>query len=483
MQLPAIFLVPLVVMLLFSCQEGNSISEISDLESSAEVDPVDFDLDRIKERGVLRAIIDNNSTSYFIYKGEPMGYEYELLTRFAESQGLKLELVISPDLRTVFDMLNDGKGDVIAYNLTVTKERSEKLAFATNHSLVRQVLVQRKPENWRDLKIHEIENLLIRNPIELIGKEVVVRGSSAFVPRLKSLSEEIGGDIIIHEEQAGVSSEALMERVAEGSIRYTVADENVALINATYYPILDVQTPVSFSQRIAWAVRKNAPQLLEEINNWIGRMKKTPDYNVIYDKYYRNPKNYLERVSSGYIAVEGGPLSLYDDLIKQAADTLGWDWRFLAALVFRESKFDPKAKSWVGAVGLMQLMPNTAKAYGVRDLYEPAQNIMGGTKHLQWLEKYWSDKVLDSLERQKFVLASYNVGHEHVLDAQNLAEKYSRNPMVWDDNVAYFLLQKSRAEYFKDPIVRRGYCRGEEPYNYVKEIEYLYKQYSMIIEI
>ena len=375
MQLPCVFLIPLSAMLIFSCQEDSPITEPPQTQSSNEVDPVQFDWDRIKERGVLRAIIDNSSTSYFIYKGRPMGYEYDLLTRFAQSQGFKLELVISPDLQAVFDMLNDGTGDVIAYNLTVTKERSQRLAFATNHSLVRQVLVQRKPENWRDLKIHEIENHLIRNPIELIGKNVVVRRKSAFVPRLQSLSEEIGGEIIIYEDQASVRSEALIRKVAEGNIDYTIADENVALVNATYYPILDVQTPVSFSQRIAWAVRKNAPQLLEEINTWIGQMKKTPDYNVIYNKYYRSPKNYLARVSSGFVAVEGGHLSGYDDLIRQAADTLGWDWRLLAALVFRESKFDPKAKSWVGATGLMQLMPKTGKAYGVQPLGDLPQRL------------------------------------------------------------------------------------------------------------
>ena len=173
----------------------------------------------------------------------------------------------------------------------------------------------------------------------------------------------------------------------------------------------------------------------------------------------------------------------YDDLIKQAADSIGWDWRLLAALIFRESKFNPKAKSWVGALGLMQLMPRTGRSYGVSNFFDPEENIMGGTKHLQWLENYWSDKVLDSLERRKFVLASYNVGQGHVLDAQNLAEKYSRNPTVWDDNVAYFLLQKSRAQYYKDPVVKRGYCRGEEPFNYVREIYNLFERYEGIIEI
>ncbi len=183
------------------------------------------------------------------------------------------------------------------------------------------------------------------------------------------------------------------------------------------------------------------------------------------------------------VAVDGGALSAYDDLIKQAADSLDWDWRLLAALIFRESKFDPEAKSWVGASGLMQLMPRTGKAYGVENFLDPAQNIMGGTKHIQWLENFWSNKVPDSVERHKFILGSYNVGQGHVLDAQNLAEKYSRNPMVWDDNVAYFLLQKSRSEYFRDPVVKHGYCRGAEPFNYVREIYSLYEQYRMIIEI
>jgi len=445
-------------------------------------EPVDFDLQQIKERGSIKAIIDNNSTGYFIYKGQPMGYDYELLTLFASDLGVKLELVLSSDIERIFNLLDGGEGDLIAYNLTVTKNRKKRVSFSLHHNLVRQVLVQKKPVGWRKMKIHQIEKTLIRNPIDLIGKEVYVRRNSAHVPRLRNLSDEIGGDILVIEDYREVRSEELIKKVNDEEIDYTVADENIALVNATYYPDLDVQTPISFPQRISWAVRRNSKSLLDALNNWIEYKKTTAEYHEIYKKYFRDPKRYLKRAKSDFLAVQGGKLSEYDNLIREGADSLEWDWRLLAAQCYQESRFNPKAKSWAGAKGLFQLMPKTGKNYGVRNFFNPRQNVMGAVQHIQWLEAYWQDKIKDDEERVKFVLGSYNAGHGHVMDAVRLTRKYSRNPLIWDQNVDYFLLRKARPEYFNDPVVKYGYCRGEEPVVYVKNIMDLFEQYQLLIE-
>jgi membrane-bound lytic murein transglycosylase F len=444
------------------------------------VPPVSFDFDQIKERGYLIALIDNSSTGLFLYKGKTMGYEYELLKMFTDSIGVDLKINIVTNLEEAFELLNKGEGDIMAYNLTVTKERKEKVSFTHYHNLVRLMLVQRKPDNWREMKLHEIENELIRNPVDLIGKYVYVRYQSSYLDRLINLSDEIGGDIVIIEDEPEIETEQIIKKVAQGEIDYTVVEEDIAMLNATYHSILDVKTAVSFPQQIAWAVRKNAPLLLDTLNNWIIEMRKHPDYNTVYNKYFKSTRSSRRRMKSEFSTLGGGLLSPFDEYFMEAADTLGWDWRLLAAQAFKESKFDPEARSWAGAVGLMQLLPVTAKGYGVTDLLDPEENIKAGTAHLLWLTEIWKEMIDDPEERIKFVLASYNVGHGHVRDARHLTEKYGGDPSDWE-NVAEYLLKKSQPSYYNDPVVEFGYCRGTEPVQYVDIIYDTFENYQSLV--
>lgn len=465
-----------------ACRNNTPGSKIETVLKEEEREPVDFDFDKVKKRGSLIAVVDNSSTGYFIYRGQPMGYEYDLLKRLADDLSVSLKIKLTADLEQAFEMLNTGEADLMAYHLTVTKERSERVAFTEAHTEVRQVLIQRKPDNWRSLKVHELENSLIRSTLDLVGKEVYSRKGSSYSARLLNLSEEIGGDIIILEQAGQTDTETLIQRVAKGDIDYTVADEDVGLINATYYPNIDAKTPISFPQRIAWAVRKNAPQLRDSINDWLTNMKASPDFNVIYNRYFKYRKSQNLRAHSIYSSAGGLQISPYDDLIRGGAKSLSLDWMLLASLIYQESKFDPEAESWAGAKGLMQLTDVSLERYNVEDAFDPEENMEGGMEFLSWLEDLWSDKVPDENERLKFVLASYNVGQGHVLDAVKLAKKYGKNPQVWDDNVAYFLLQKTKPEFYNDPVVKFGYCRGNEPVNYVEEILERYERYETAYE-
>ena len=465
-----------------SCKRGIESKTIEVSEESQPdplygynpADPMIFDLDKIKERGYMTAIVDNSSTGMFVYRGEPMGYEYDLLTLFAKSIGVEIRFEVTPSLDQGYTKLNDGRGDVLAYNLSVIKPRRQFMDFTIPHNFVKQVLVQRKPDSWRKMKLHEIEKTLIRNPVYLIGKEVNVRKSSAYTARLQNLSNEIGGDIVIAEEFGELETEALIALVANGSITYTVADEDVALVNARYYPNIDVKTAISFPQQIAWGIRKQSPQLMDTLNSWLQGMKSTNEYYAIYDKYFRSTRKSNKRVKSDFFTTDAERLSPYDDLIKSNAQQMGWDWLLLAAQISKESRFDEKAKSWVGAKGLMQLMPKTGESYGIDDFYDPVQNIEAGVQHLQWLQGVWKD--VDEKERIKFVLASYNVGHGHVKDAVALAIKYQKDPKDWD-NIAEYLILKSHKKYNTDPVVKYGYCRGNEPVEYVEDILNRYEQY------
>lgn len=439
---------------------------------------VELDLDEIKKRGYITALVDNNSFSYFIYKGSPMGYEYELLKLLAKDLKVELKLKVISGVERGIRQLNTGEGDILAFPLTITKERTQYVNFTSPLFTSYQVLVQRKPENWQALTQDEIDRNIIRDAHQLIGKEVHVMKSSSFTERLNNLSHEIGGDIHIVEDSANAESESLIRQVALGTIDYTVADHPIAMVNANYYPNIDVNTTLSLPQQIAWSVRKNSPKLLTAINTWQTKVKKEPTFMVIYNRYFKSPRTSLLRARSNYSSLFGGnKISRYDDLIKQGAEKLNWDWRLLAAIIYQESRFINDGESWAGARGLMQLMPETAKRFGATNPNDPKQNIKAGVNYLKHLDKYWAKNITDPEERLKFILASYNAGLTHIIDACELTKKYDKDALRWID-VEFFLLKKSDPNYYRDEAVAAGYCKCEEPVNYIKNVMNTYEEYT-----
>lgn len=468
----------ILLSLLLSCNSGSSKKE---KRRKGKSELIQRDLDEIKKEGVLNVITTYSSTSYFLYKGQAMGYEYDLLKRFTKHLGVELNLIVSKDIETMCEELNNGQVDLVAHGLTITQTRKEQLQFSDYLYLTRQVLVQKKPDNWRKMKWAAVQKSLIHDAIDLIGDTVSVRANSSYIHRLANLSEELGGEIYIDTLPGNLSTDRIIEMVVNGDIKYTVADDNIASINASYYPILNIDVPISFSQRNAWAMRKNSPQLENALNEWIRMMKKETVYYVIYNKYFKNEKNFRRRENSDFYSLNNNKISQYDDLIKTHADSLKWDWRLMASIIYQESKFNPESESWAGAQGLMQMMPATAKRFNVEDLTDPEENLAGGTRLLELL---WNrfDEIPDSIQRIKLTLASYNCGYSHVVDAQKLAQKMGVKSDVWDENVEEMILKLSYPENYNKPFIEHGYVRGIEPFTYVKQIFSRYEHYTQFIE-
>ena len=439
------------------------------------------DFDEIVANGKLKVLIAYSATSYFLYRGQTMGYEYELLKRLAKKLNLELEIQVSRNLDEMLDELQHGNIDLVAHGLAVTQERKEQVAFIDYLYLTKQVLVQRKPDNWRKLTLDKIKESMIQDPIELIGDTVSVRKNSSYLKRLLNLSKEIGGDIVIDTLEGTISTDEIIKQVVDKKIKYTVADGNLAKINASHNPILDVSVPVSFSQRIAWAVRADSPKLLEKINSWIEEEKKGSDYYVIYNKYFENERNFKHRAKSEFYSLNKNQISAYDELIKEHAKELGWDWRLLASLVYQESQFQPNDSSWAGARGLMQMMPATAEELGVKNLGDPGESLRGGTAYLGQLYGNF-EMIADSVQRIKFTMASYNCGYQHVKDAQNLAELDGLDKYTWDDNVDKMILALSNPQRYNHEAVQYGYVRGTEPYDYVMQIFNRYNRYASMVD-
>ena len=256
----------LMILVISSCNQKESSDQNSKTLSHKSKDVV---LTRILDENMLVATTDYNSTNYFVYRGEPMGYQYELLKSFADYLNVKLEIKIINDIESSFQCIEKYNCDLMALGLTVTKERSKWVDFSIPLSHTRQMLVQRKPKNWRKMgTMDQINSHLIRNTLDLAGKTIHIQKNTIFETRLHNLSDEIGADIHIV-EHPDATVEELIDMVAKGKIEYTISDEHIALVNQKYYPDIDVKTPISFPQNIAWAIKKGSTGLLDTINAWL----------------------------------------------------------------------------------------------------------------------------------------------------------------------------------------------------------------------
>jgi membrane-bound lytic murein transglycosylase F len=329
------------------------------------------------------------------------------------------------------------------------------------------------------LSAEALDEKIVRSQSGLAGKTIYVQAGSSYAENLISDAREIGDSINIIE--VPFESEKLIQNVANGEIEYTVCDENSALVNSSYYPDIDVSTPVSIPQNTAWGIRKNnSDALLSELNRWITSYTKTGSYALLFAKYFRNTRSSII-VRSDYYALNTGKVSQYDDLIRRFSAIINWDWRLLASLICQESHFDPTVESYSGAFGLMQVMPGTGENFGIDITSSPENNLKAGIRYIGWLHTIFDSKVPDEKERINFILAAYNAGPGHVLDAMKLAEKNGMNPQVWDGNVAIWLLKKSEPRYFRDSVVKNGYFRGIESVKFVSEVLTRFERYKNII--
>ncbi len=219
---------------------------------------------------------------------------------------------------------------------------------------------------------------------------------------------------------------------------------------------------------IGWLVGTDKEDLSRELAAWyhpslVDSVKKEEDFLL-------SSRSVKRRVFSPMLNRAGGVISHYDGFFQRYASTIRWDWRLMAAQCYQESTFDPQARSWAGACGLMQIMPGTADHLGLprASIYDPEQNIAAAAKYLGELDRNFSD-IPERSERTKFVLAAYNGGHFHIRDAMALARKHGKNAVHWRE-VEPYVLGLSKPEYYNDPVVKHGYMRGSETVDYVRKI-------------
>ena len=418
------------------------------------------DLPSIRKRKVLRVLLRNNASAYFLWRGELLGFEYELASEFARHQGLRLQVVVPPNHESMLSWLLEGRADVAAGFLTPTQARQAKgVVFSRPYHYASELVVTRSHDQS------------LEGPEDLAGRTLVVRRSSAYWSTIETLQRS---GIALHLVAApeDMETEDIIGKVASGEYDLTVADSHILDIELTWRDDIKSAFPLGHKVPHGWALRPDNPELLTAINDFFNKEYRGLFYNVTYRKYFKNSRRIKAHVAQR--VARSGALSPYDALVRKYADIYGFDWRLIVAQMYQESRFDPNAISWAGAVGLMQVMPRTAEEMDFEDLRDPEEGIHAGVKYLSWVRDRFPAQLPVS-DRMWFALASYNAGVGHVRDARRLAIQKGWDGNRWFDNVERAMLLLSRPKY----AVRaaHGYVRGREPVRYVRQIRDRFKAY------
>lgn len=481
--IPSLFLA--AVLFLSGCLNKSDIDQFVNRSFDKGLDvsvtkPVDRDFEDIKKSGVLRMITNYSSNTYFLHKGIEKGFEYELVRKFAHEQDLALEVVIVDANENPYDLLNSGAGDLIAANYAITDERKKYVNFTRPYNLVNQVVVfsgevQNPPGTYREL--------------EERGIPISVRRNSSYYNRLLELQDQ-GYNIPVNLAPDDMDTESMLFELMQGTYQATIADDNIYQASSRYMSGL-VQGPViAKSDTIAWAIRKNASDLETTMNNFLykhfrfGGQGKEPKrstlLNVLRHRYFEGGEQFAEYYGFNPESEvkKSGIISPFDDLIKSVADSAGIDWLLVASIAAQETRFNPKLKSWAGAVGLMQVLPRYSKVQDVQLLYDAEVNLREGVRIISEHLNHYS--YMDSTNQWAFALATYNAGLGHVADARRLTIDRNRNPNEWEQ-VSEALLMLMHRKYYKD--ARFGFCRGIETVRYVREIVNRHETYKSVIAL
>ena len=434
--------------------------------------------EHLMERGALVAVTNCEDFNYKMYKAHPSGFEYDLLKDFCNMYHLRLEVKVNDNHDSCFMLLNSGEVDVVATGVGLTKELREHYGLTDPIFTPQSILVQRMPKDWGSMSTdNEVENQLLRSPLDLAGKTIHVTRGSYAVKLLEQLSEEIGKRIYVVECDT-LNDFELIKAVCDGMIDYTVADDYIATAASYGLKGLDTKFVLGVEHPIGWVVKSHEADssLLTTFNDWIDKAEQK-QLRLVMTRYVKNRRLFAQKPEEA-----NGHISPFDKAIKKTAAKIGWDWRLLAALIYQESRFKIDLESDKGAFGLMQLMPSVMQRYNVSYNSTPEEQLEAGGKLISYLDKTLKNKVADSLERVKFVLAAYNAGLGHVLDAQRLAMKYEKAPDIWENNVDYFILNKSKPLYYRDTCCRCGFLRGTQTYRFVEDIMERYHHYQNLVD-
>ncbi|MDY0133299.1 MAG: lytic transglycosylase F [Desulforegulaceae bacterium] len=425
------------------------------------------DLDKITERKYIRVLTTLNKTNFYLLDGNLFGYEYSLLKKYENylnknisRNNLKTAMEFIPVSRNeLIPMLNQGYGDIAAAGLTITPQRKEEIDFTTPYlSGIKEVVVT--PKN----------KALLENKYELSGKKVWVRKSSSYYESLLLLNSELENmkrkKVRIITIDENVETEQILEMVNSGAVTATIADSHIAEIWSEVLENIQIHEKIILrkNSQIAWAVRKNNPELKKSLNSFLKQHKQGSLIgNIFFNRYYKDS----EKLKNPGELENWENLNTYKNYIKKYSSKYNFDWLLIMAIAFQESGFDNSKTSHKGAVGVMQILPSTAgdKNINIKEVTKPENNIHAGVKYLDFIRnRYFSDPEIDENDQIRLTLAAYNAGPAKIRQARKQADKMGLDPNKWFRNVEIGVLKTI----------------GNEPVEYVSNINRYYLLYNNI---
>lgn len=417
----------------------------------------------------LRVLVLRDPLTWEIRPKAVSGLEWELMERFARLLKVPVLAVPVEHPDSLWMALQTGRGDVMAAQLTPRKDHKRWVHFSDPYRKVAPVMASlrtdpqvQRPNGGSTLRAAQ-DSLAASawSPFKGPGYHFA---PAVCVARLPATDSTFSAD------------DLLMELVL-GHRGPVVVSEAHAAHEALRFPILEFSEPIGPPQPLAFALRRNSPELLKKMNSWLELESASGTIEQLADGYRakRIPRSGPLRTKRS-VPVTGDSISPYDAWFRVHADDMPWDWQLLAVMAYKESRFDSTAVSSKGAHGIMQLMPRTAARLGVDSTHAMEAHIGAAVKYLNKLDTLWRRAVPDGDQRLCFVLASYNAGPGHVIDAQRLAEQLGLDPRRWEHHVERTVLLLAKPRYYMRPAMKNGYCNGSQVFHYVRDVVGMYRQ-------
>jgi membrane-bound lytic murein transglycosylase F len=421
----------------------------------------------VQRRGTITFLMHHSAASYFLYRGAQMGFEYELAREFAKELGVELEVRTPPAGVALTTWLREGKGDIIAGLATADDSDLEPLLVSVPYLETTAAILTPKEEQEASADV-----------LALSGKRLIVQPDSPYASRILPAPWTLPVPPVLRDTVSdnpfGEAIHAVLQNRAAGAL---LVSPLARIVHAVYPKQLQTVIHVTTPVRLVWAVRPGQHELLQVMNRYLQTVSRSGLRKILYEKYFVDARHLRTTANVRESTLLTRRLSRYDHLIVRHAEKAGFDWRLVAALIFEESRFDPKRVSERGAYGLMQITPIAAQEIGMKDYTTPPRNIEAGVKYLQTLSRQfpygqWRDRLA-------LILASYVIGPGHVEDAQRLALALGYDPHCWAESMEEVLPLLEDPDYRQRTLY--GFAQGRHAVQYVNAVLNRYALYSRYI--
>lgn len=421
----------------------------------------------LRRRGFVTFVMPHSPASYFLHGGEQMGFEYELAEEFGRTLGVRVDITTAPPGSDTISLFHDGKGDILAGVPTTDGMTLSTMTTSQSYFTTTAQMITRSDKFAPDTFDR------------LAGQPGAFQVGSAYAYRLQVATQTFLLPLLAPVATGAEGTRETLEAVISGRTAATILMDPLVRVAQAWYPG-QLRTAWTLPQpiRLVWAVRPGQTELLRAINTYLERMNRSGVKKVLIEKYFHpSPSGrMITDTPRGSLSVKKR-VSRYDRIIARYAEEAGFDWRFVAALIFEESRFDHSRVSSAGASGLMQLMPFTAELVRVKNTQDPQANIEAGVKYLSFLARQFEDGRPS--DRLALVLASYVMGLGHVQDAQRIARLSGYDPDCWAESMERVLPLLEDPKYHSKTLF--GYGQGREAVRYANAILRRYEIYTRYI--